>query len=341
MFFEASCSPKAPFILSPESVFSCSFSVVTGDKDTIEAHLKEDSIFNGKVITPKDMELNYGSGFLLNSLNFYSESLLRKQAEKFYILTSFHVIENSLTSDQKSVYVCGSDSPTCQISSVELIDALYDIALLSISVLPTKCEGKFKILENPKVGSFTFSFGNRLGLGLSFTSAFISTSARKITSAEISNPASTFLLLDSAATYGNSGGALFSHNLEFIGIIKGIYKSHNSGIVMAIPFSEISLSLERLSQMIKLEENLGFEIFEKDNFLFLRTFENNEQSPFFRKIDFRENESLQYINKRPVKSKADFLYRLFSFIEDKSEDSLYLNFLQEDGRLRRVILEKF
>lgn len=256
-----------------------------------------------------------------------------------YALTSFHVVDE-VVSDKKSIYYCTEDGENsiCSKGELKLIDKKYDLAILAIPVT-SKCNVKPNLNGSPSLAMRIFTIGNKLGLGLSFTSGFLSLPNKEFFYKE--DGTKFFHLLDANVGYGNSGGGVFSDKYEFLGILKGLYSS-GSSFAMVIPVSEIGLSLARMKKMKEMESLLSFEIIEFEGEIFLKS--KNHDVPFEHlfenNVAFNESEPLRYIEKKPVKLKADFIYSLFTFMENESRQAISLNTFSKEKRFRRIKLRK-
>ncbi len=153
-----------------------------------------------------------------------------------YIITNFHVIENS-----SSITVSLYNGNT------------YDAALIGydesndLAVLKIEAEGLSPAIlgdsDNLNVGDSVVAIGNPLGeLTFSLTSGSISAKDREVT---MSNSLTMNLLqTDCAINSGNSGGALFNLYGEVIGITNAKYSSSGSeasidNIGFAIPINDV------------------------------------------------------------------------------------------------------
>ncbi len=155
--------------------------------------------------------------------------------EDGYILTNFHVVE-----DSDSITVSMYDGETYDAALIGY-DAASDVAVLKI-----EAEGLAPVIlgdsDNLNVGDSVVAIGNPLGeLTFSLTSGAISAKDRAVT---MSNGATMRLMqTDCAINSGNSGGALFNLYGEVIGITNAKYSgSSGSGasidnIGFAIPIN--------------------------------------------------------------------------------------------------------
>ena len=164
-----------------------------------------------------------GSGFIISSDG--------------YILTNFHVIENS-----SSITVTTFDGTA------------YDAALIGydqsndIAVLKVEAEGLIPVIlgdsDNLNVGDDVVAIGNPLGeLTFSLTAGYVSAKDRQVT---ISGTGTMNLIqTDCAINSGNSGGALFNLYGEVIGVTNAKYSSSSASeasidnIGFAIPVNSV------------------------------------------------------------------------------------------------------
>ena len=154
-----------------------------------------------------------------------------------YILTNFHVIEDS---DSISVSMYNGDSYDATLIGY---DESNDIAVLKIDA-----EGLAPVIlgdsDNLNVGDSVVAIGNPLGeLTFTLTCGAISAKDREVTLS--GNVTMNLLQTDCAINSGNSGGALFNLYGEVIGVTNAKYSSSSSGeasidnIGFAIPMNSI------------------------------------------------------------------------------------------------------
>jgi serine protease Do len=161
-----------------------------------------------------------------------------------YILTNFHVIENS-------------NSITVSLFNGENYDAKligYDESN-DIAVLKIEAEGLAPVVlgdsDNLNVGDSVVAIGNPLGeLTFSLTSGAISAKDREVTFS--GGITMNLLQTDCAINSGNSGGALFNLYGEVIGVTNAKYSSSSSSeasidnIGFAIPINSIRTIVESI-----------------------------------------------------------------------------------------------
>lgn len=157
-------------------------------------------------------------------------------AERGYILTNHHVVENAdeiqvslISGDIHDAVVVGSDAAT-------------DIALLKVEAddLVDMPIGDSEVV---RVGDFVLAIGNPFGLGHTVTSGIVSALGRTGISR---NGYEDFIQTDASINPGNSGGALVNMRGELVGINSAIISRSggNVGIGFAVP-TEIASSIMR------------------------------------------------------------------------------------------------
>ena len=184
---------------------------------------------NEKVFSYKENNFIFstGTGFFIDALGT--------------ILTNYHIIENSdkiiATTEDEVEYIC------------DIVG--YDI-LSDITILKIKTDKKFKFIELNEdikydIGDNVFVIGNPYNLGMSMSKGIISAINRKLRN---NNYLYTNLIqTDAAINKGNSGGALFKENGEFIGMTSVIFSpnGNNIGIGFAIPTKNIIDIVEKIN----------------------------------------------------------------------------------------------
>jgi len=157
-------------------------------------------------------------------------------AERGYILTNHHVVENA---DEIHISLFNDDALDAEVIGS---DALTDIALLKVDPenLTDLPIGDSNAVE---VGDFVIAIGNPFGLGHTVTSGIVSALGRTGISRD---GLEDFIQTDASINPGNSGGALVNMRGELIGINSAIISrtGGNVGIGFAVP-SEIANSIMR------------------------------------------------------------------------------------------------
>jgi len=157
-------------------------------------------------------------------------------AERGYILTNNHVVENA---DQIEVSLFNEDSLDAEVIGT---DALTDIALLKVEP-DNLTELPIGESDSVEVGDFVIAIGNPFGLGHTVTSGIVSALGRTGISR---NGLEDFIQTDASINPGNSGGALVNMRGELVGINSAIISGTggNVGIGFAVP-SDIARSIMR------------------------------------------------------------------------------------------------
>ncbi|HET7587913.1 MAG TPA: DegQ family serine endoprotease [Gammaproteobacteria bacterium] len=168
-------------------------------------------------------------------------------ADKGYILTNNHVVENAdkitvILNDGREfeAKVVGKD-PLTDIAVVQIkADNLDEIALGDSSQL--------------NVGDFVVAIGNPFGLSHTATYGIVSGLGRVLAEGGgEEQPYQNFIQTDASINPGNSGGALVNLNGQLVGINTAIYSRSggNIGIGFAIP---VNLAENVMNQLIKYGE---------------------------------------------------------------------------------------
>lgn len=167
-----------------------------------------------------------GSGVIIN-------------AEKAYIITNYHVIEDA--SEIKVTLISGQEFIAETIGE----DKESDIALLQIQTNTKLTQVEFADSDTLRVGDLVIAIGNPFGLGQTVTSGIISALGRS--GLNLDN-LENYIQTDAAINSGNSGGALVNLKGELIGINTAVLAPNGSniGIGFAIPSNMIKNLTEQL-----------------------------------------------------------------------------------------------
>ena len=161
-------------------------------------------------------------------------------ADKGYIITNYHVIENA---NQITINLVSGHQYMAKVIGQ---DPQSDIALLQIESTQPLVAIKFSNSDELQVGDFTIAIGNPFGLGQTVTSGIVSALGRSgLNLQNLEN----YIQTDAAINSGNSGGALLNLNGELIGINTAILGGNggNVGIAFAIPANMVkNLTLQLL-----------------------------------------------------------------------------------------------
>ena len=164
--------------------------------------------------------------------------------DEIFILTNYHVVENS---SELSVKFFDDKSYDATIKGVS---ERKDIAIVSVSkkVISKDTLNEIKIAtigdsNELKVGNGIIAIGNALGYGQSVTTGVVSALNREVSTDEYTQD---MIQIDAAINGGNSGGALLNSKGEVVGINSVKYSSSGSstsasveGMGFAIPISDV------------------------------------------------------------------------------------------------------
>lgn len=197
---------------------------------------------------------NYGPfyrGGSYTSVGAGSGVIVYENDDEIYILTNYHVVENTTELSVKFIDDKSYDA------TVKGVSERKDIAIVSIKKKDieedTLKQIKIATLGNSdelKVGSGIIAIGNALGYGQSVTTGVISALNREVSTDEY---VQDMIQIDAAINGGNSGGALLNSKGEVIGINSAKYSSNGSttsasieGMGFAIPISDIESLIKEL-----------------------------------------------------------------------------------------------
>ncbi len=170
-----------------------------------------------------------GSGFILT--------------EDGYILTNYHVIENS-----NAITVSLYDGPEYDAKLVGY-DESNDIAVLKVDVSGLQCV-TLGDSGSLKVGDMVLAIGNPLGeLTFSLTHGAVSALDRKVTLS--GNVTMKLIQTDCAINSGNSGGALFNLYGEVVGITNAKYSSSGSSSEASIDNIGFAIPINTVRQIVQ------------------------------------------------------------------------------------------
>jgi serine protease Do len=148
-------------------------------------------------------------------------------AEKGYVVTNFHVIQEA-----SALNVTLADGRDIDEVKIVGYDVLTDLAVLQINV------GKLIAAEwgdsdELEVGDWVLAVGNPYGLDRTVTFGIVSAKQRR--GLARSSPYQDFLQTDAAVNPGNSGGPLVNVRGQIVGINTAIVGQSFQGISFAIP----------------------------------------------------------------------------------------------------------
>lgn len=200
----------------------------------------------------------YGSG------NYTTEGagsgvIVSEDDDEIFILTNYHVVENSTELSVKFIDDKSYDA------TIKGVSERKDIAIVSVSKNSIDSEtlkqikiSKIGNSNELKVGNGIIAIGNALGYGQSVTTGVVSALNREVSTDEYTQD---MIQIDAAINGGNSGGALLNSKGEVVGI-NSVKYSNNSlssnasveGMGFAIPISDVEDIIETL---IKGENDIG------------------------------------------------------------------------------------
>ena len=200
----------------------------------------------------------YGNGSYITE-GAGSGVIVSEDDDEIFILTNYHVVENS---SELSVKFIDDKSYDATIKGVS---ERKDIAIVSVSkkIIDAETLKQIKIatLGNSnelKVGNGIIAIGNALGYGQSVTTGVVSALNREVSTDEYTQD---MIQIDAAINGGNSGGALLNSKGEVIGINSVKYSSNGSsssasveGMGFAIPISDVE---DIIKTLIKGENDKG------------------------------------------------------------------------------------
>ncbi|AYA42014.1 Do family serine endopeptidase [Xenorhabdus nematophila] len=198
----------------------------------VTVHVSGTEVQNQQLQLPEDFQFFFGPGFPQQEQRSRPFKGLGSgviiDAEKGYVLTNSHVIENA-----NKMRVQLNDG---REYSAKLIgrDPQSDIALLQLSNTKNLTAIKFADSDQLRIGDYAVAIGNPFGLGQTVTSGIISALGRSGLNLE---GLENFIQTDASINRGNSGGALINLKGELIGINTAIIapSGGNVGIGFAIP----------------------------------------------------------------------------------------------------------
>ena len=177
--------------------------------------------------------------------------IVAENDKEIFILTNYHVVENSTELSVKFVDDKSYDA------TVKGVSERKDIAIVSVSKkdLDSDTLKQIKIAtlgfsNELKVGNGIIAIGNALGYGQSVTTGVVSALNREVSTDEYTQD---MIQIDAAINGGNSGGALLNSKGEVVGINSVKYSSSSSstsasieGMGFAIPISDVESLIEDL-----------------------------------------------------------------------------------------------
>ena len=177
--------------------------------------------------------------------------IVMEDDDEIFILTNYHVVENS---SELSVKFIDDKSYDAKIKGVS---ERKDIAIVSIikKNIDSDTLKQIKVAtlgdsNELKVGNGIIAIGNALGYGQSVTTGVVSALNREVSTDEYIQD---MIQIDAAINGGNSGGALLNSKGEVVGINSVKYSSSGTsssasveGMGFAIPISDVKSIIETL-----------------------------------------------------------------------------------------------
>ena len=177
--------------------------------------------------------------------------IVMEDDDEIFILTNYHVVENS---SELSVKFIDDKSYDAKIKGVS---ERKDIAIVSIikKNIDSDTLKQIKVAtlgdsNELKVGNGIIAIGNALGYGQSVTTGVVSALNREVSTDEYIQD---MIQIDAAINGGNSGGALLNSKGEVVGINSVKYSSGGTsssasveGMGFAIPISDVKSIIETL-----------------------------------------------------------------------------------------------
>ncbi len=159
-------------------------------------------------------------------------------ADKGYIMTNNHVVENS---DEIIVTLKDKRELTAELVGG---DARTDIAILKVDATGLR-EMKLAPEDTTRVGDYVIAIGNAFGLEHTVTTGIVSAMGRSV---DRGDRLQNMIQTDASINPGNSGGALINSKGELIGINTMIISRSggNNGIGFAVPVKMAKTVMDQL-----------------------------------------------------------------------------------------------
>ncbi len=207
------------------------------------------SIVSVNTVIEQETQDFFGRTYTQEGAGAGSGIIFSEADNKMYIITNYHVIENST-----EVSVTFNDTTSAD-ATVLGYDEDEDIAVLSVDMSQlsddTKNAVKIAVLGDSdalRAGDGAIAIGNALGYGQSVTTGTISAVNREV---KMTDGTKTMIQTDAAINEGNSGGALLNAKGEVIGINSAkLYGTTVEGMGYAIP---INSAVETVNAIISGE----------------------------------------------------------------------------------------
>lgn len=265
----------------------------------------------------------------------------KKEDNKAYILTNYHVIENA-----SDVYAILTDNTKVKVSIIGG-DEYSDIAVLSVDASNAIKVSKIGSSEELRVGDTTFAVGAPLDASTyswTVTRGILSGKNRLV---EVSTSSSNYVMevlqTDAAINSGNSGGPLCNSNGEVIGITNmKIASSSVEGMGFAIPIeTAISYADKYISGEDITRPYLGISMYDPNTKynpsstgIYIQSVENNSPAA---KAGLQKGDIITALDGVKVESSAYLKYELY---KHSVGDKVNITFIR-DGKEKntKVTLE--
>ena len=213
----------------------------------IVAKLVGPSVVHIEADIPPDPDSQYGHG---NRLEESGSGVIVEWKDKYYVLTSRHVVRNAAP---QAIRIRLADGRLMHPAKIlEDLDADVAVMAVSASDLVAAPLGDSDRIE---VGDFVLAVGSPYGLTNSVTFGIISAKGRRdLRLSEATVRFQDFLQTDAAINPGNSGGPLVNLRGEIIGINEAIASAsfRNEGIGFAIPVNMFMIVARQLIETGKV-----------------------------------------------------------------------------------------
>ena len=249
-----------------------------------------------------------------------------------YILTNFHVVENS---SRITVKLQGGEEYAAKVIGT---DEETDIAVLKIEAGHDLPSVKLGDSNATQVGDWVLAVGSPFGLAQTVTAGIISQTRRET---PFTTPFQRFIQTDAAINRGNSGGPLVNMNGEVVGINSQIATTTGdyNGIGFALPSNEASHVYQQILQVgkvrrgylgvnldsVKPEFGKVYDLPETKGAII--TSLSDRQSPAGR-AGLQLNDIIVEMNGEKVENAQDLISKISSIAPDKE---ITLAFLREAG----------
>ena len=193
----------------------------------------------------------YGNG---NNRSYTTEGagsgvIVSENDDEIFILTNYHVVENSTELSVKFIDDKSYDT------TIKGVSERKDIAIVSVNKKSLDSETlkqiKIATIGNSnelKVGNGIIAIGNALGYGQSVTTGVVSALNREVSTDEYTQD---MIQIDAAINGGNSGGALLNSKGEVVGINSVKYSSNGTSSTASVECMGFAIPISDVEDIIK------------------------------------------------------------------------------------------